>query len=173
MKYENDNQKGFAHLLVLLVVLVALVVVATAYYVYRSNSSIPTTKSTAEPKLVVKEWGVAIPLTSTIRDAYYTYKNGVVTVSTHKLDSLTAAIPGCRAGLEPVTLLREKPGNTQNGITFSQQELESTGKKIGDWYYIEMPHVSMMCAVQTSDTTRKASAISRELETARKNIEAE
>lgn len=92
MKNTKENQSGFGTLTVLLVIVVIAVVGVTGWVVYdhnhKANSKTSTTATDktnqqkslsnnnqqaqfTQQSLVIKEWGIQLPLTDTIKDAYY------------------------------------------------------------------------------------------------------
>jgi hypothetical protein len=95
---RRDHQSGFSTTVILLVVLVVAVLAVTGVVVYqhhktgsaKDRAAANTTQTTTQPSgttttqpaptttqyLTIKEWGVKLPLSSTINDAYYVVSNG-------------------------------------------------------------------------------------------------
>jgi hypothetical protein len=89
---RREHQSGFSTVAILLIVLVIGIVGATGFFVYQhnrpklsnaaSNPSQPSSQQTTTPTptppastvayLTIKEWGVKLPLSDAIKDAYYT-----------------------------------------------------------------------------------------------------
>jgi|GEM_PF-1649203 len=111
----KKDQKGFSVLVLLLILILLAILGFTGYYVYNTQQNKKNTDNTksadnnasSQPAaassvtkpdttkyLVIKEWGVKIPLTGTIADANYVVSNGYVYVST---DSLVKKYPDCAA----------------------------------------------------------------------------
>lgn len=125
----NKLQRGFT----IIETLIALVVIAAIAYVgwnlvhhkastktstsTSSSSSVPVAKTTPTPAnsntstqkyLTIKEWGIKIPLTSAISDAYYAvaYDNGTIVPNTYslKVHSLDSEI-SCK-NMEPALVIK-------------------------------------------------------------------
>src|SRR5947209_2912813 len=93
---QRERQSGFSTMVILLVVLVVAVLAATGLVVYQhhkpssaKNSAATslsqptgqqqsTTSTQPQPTtyLYIKEWGVKLPLSDSIKDAYYVVSNG-------------------------------------------------------------------------------------------------
>jgi type II secretory pathway pseudopilin PulG len=89
----RNKQKGFSLVEGLLIFVIVGVLVGTGWYVWQSNkktdktlndtgnSHVVPSKKVAEKKvetkyLVIKEWGVQLPLSNSISDAYYVISSG-------------------------------------------------------------------------------------------------
>lgn len=77
-----------------------LVVVFAVVWVVNLPKNVSDSRQTAG-SLHIKEWGVELPLSSAIADAYYTYdtSSDEIFISTKRLDSLLRGIHGCNSGL--------------------------------------------------------------------------
>lgn len=156
MKKLLLNSKGFGLVAVLLAILVLAAAGGAGAYVYQTNHTVkttPTTTSSSMKKqqsyLAVKEWGVKLPLTETIEDAYY-----VVSVSSQDsngqpntmwLGLMSLNSKGCNAVLAnqgqstPLgALLRVYPTETDPVSGKSYKQLFPNGVMIGNYYYAYM-----------------------------------
>ncbi len=99
--------------------------------------------------LIVKEWGVKIPLSTNTMDAYYEKDdNGMMYISTKKLHSLVQQVGGCHAGLDDVFLARSANGNDLN--------IKSNWHvKIGNYYYFRGHTIEPLCATRTDENLAK------------------
>lgn len=150
---KKINQRGFSPIVILLVLILAVLVGFTGYYVYNSQKNddkaaapTPPVKSTATTNqsntqdtqkfLVIKEWGVKIPLTAEITDANYSYKNGYVYLST---DSIAKKYPECGADKTTVFAYgrfdnpNQEADLPQAGQTYGQAY--PNAPKVGVYYY--------------------------------------
>jgi hypothetical protein len=103
----RGNQKGFAALESLLILVIIAIIGGVGYYVWHSkkqtknvadSSQLSTIKKSStvsdnqktKSSLTIKEWGIKIPLTDQIKDAYYTPDSGTLTetftLRVHSLD---------------------------------------------------------------------------------------
>lgn len=122
MPHTPKNQKGFTVIEVLLVLILLSIVGFSGYYVYhtqKSSSTKPaisttasstsagkdttstqtTTPSDSTQYLVIKEWGVKIPLSDAIKDAVYAYSVEYGAESAGlSTKTLAAYGDGCEAG---------------------------------------------------------------------------
>lgn len=157
---KKINQSGFSPIVILLVLILVVLVGFTGYYVYNTQkkdeskaaavpapanvAATPAQPSTQDTQkfLVIKEWGVKIPLTDANADAYYVYKKfeggDAVYVSTK---SIAAKYPEC--GADKTTLFAYGRFDDLNkfddlyGKKFS--ELYPNAPKVGDYYYTATP----------------------------------
>lgn len=170
MRQHPDYNKGFGLVVVLFVILVLAVAGTGTYLYYHQNYQAKgvTTSSSASPKtsgngstpgpgstgakqsyLTIKEWGVKIPLSGAISDAYY-----VVSVSSQDSDgqpttmwlSLTSLISkGCDAALanrgqdtQLGGIIRATPADTDPVSGKTYMSIYPDGVMIGGYYYVYM-----------------------------------
>lgn len=150
------NQTGFSAVVILLVLLLLTAVSITGYFVYSAqnketskvtvapesskdstapavapesskDSTAPATQQDTQKYLVIKEWGVKIPLTDEIRDAYYVYEKNEggdgVFLSTR---AIAAKYSDC--GAENTSLF------SYGRFTNPNKYDELTGKKLSELY---------------------------------------
>src|SRR5882762_9215057 len=162
MKKQNKNQSGFGAIEGILIIVVILLLGVVGYMVYKnqnkaattavtSNSSSTSPEKTVAPVketkannagdyLVIKEWGVELPLSAGIKDAYYAnLKNNTFSYPVYALGikSLTALDSNCAAENLSVSLILRQ--------TIAQHDTNSTKNdplnspvydmKIGGYYY--------------------------------------
>ena len=160
---QRDRQSGFSATVILLAVLVVAVVAVAGFAVFQHNrtkvsnaaastnqSTNPLTK-TQQPTntspaptvsyLIVKEWGVKVPLPDSIKDAYYAPTTGTHKGPDGQPDQLSLGFAsldssGCAVanGAAPVLLFRVSPTETDpvSGTPISQ---EGPGTTIGNYFY--------------------------------------
>lgn len=163
---SKHNQSGFSVIEVLLVVLVVAALAVTGFVVYQHHKPSSTKNSAAtgstqttnqqqnttstQPQtttyLFIKEWGVKIPLSSPISDAYYVSgigsigSDGVTNQIYLGLTSLDSS--GCIAAVSnhgqdsaPAMIFRSKPSDVDpvTNKTYSQEYPD--GVTIGNYFY--------------------------------------
>ncbi len=143
------NQKGFAHIAMVLAVIVVAAVGFTGWWVWRDNhktkpaitssstptSNISTVPATTQKYLTIKEWGVRMKLVSNISDIYYTVNGQDISLGLRSLDQLeTKDGSSCQPDKNSVVLI------TKYNATEYQNFLKSSGYEnnaihIGNYYY--------------------------------------
>jgi uncharacterized protein (UPF0333 family) len=166
---KKIRQSGFTPVAVLLVLILVTLVGATGYYVYNTQQNnkddtkltaanpaatpAPPSTTNAQKYLVIKEWGVKVPLTNEIEDATYYYKSGdggsAVYVSTK---SITAKYPNCAADKTTIYAYgrydNPKEMNELAGQTMEQ--VNPGAPKVGNYYYYAM-HPQAYCFDATDE----------------------
>jgi hypothetical protein len=178
-----NNQKGFSAVAVLLAAAVLAVVAGGGYVVFQhnktkptsaassqsSNSSSPSASPSTNPPgptaayLNIKEWGIKIPLTAPIKDAYYTVQGS--SIGSDKLPntawlglaSLNGA-HGCdisqtgptKTNLPIGAILRVLPTDTDPVSGKLYNQLDPNGTTINGFYYTYKSFVNNNCASQSS-----------------------
>ena len=180
------NQKGFAAVEAVLIVVILAIIGGTGYYVYHTNKKSNDTlnsasqvaasspgkiskkkqsgsaRQTAAPLtqqyLVIKGWGVEIPLSSGIKDAYYVFdSSGHAKLGTRSLTAMSAMCAPDKIG---VSLLSRQTIATHN--TNAQQSEPSWDHpvyptKIGNYYY-GITHAQAACGDTINTTASKQQA---------------
>lgn len=172
------NQSGFAAVEAVLVVIVLGIVGFTGYYVYHAKqntdktlnvsnkdsvspvpkhtTSKPTnsTSSSSKPKtLAIKEWGVEIPLSADILDAYYVGPYNVtdgayIKVGTHALAALDS---GCAADGPAFTSISRETVSAHEQNFGNGPDQNNT--LVGNYYY---GFYSAQAACSNNDTANQA-----------------
>lgn len=180
------NQKGFSAVILLLALVLVAIVSFTGYYVWNTQSNKKTnsqqtktaddsvakkqTDTTATKPadttkyLVIKEWGVKIPLTDTIADTTYLYKNGYVYVST---DSLTKKYPECSTGKTTVYAYgrfgsMKDPVDAPGAEGQTYGDIMPNAPKVGSYYYYGTP-AQALCNSNDATTQKEMDAAGAEL----------
>lgn len=165
---RRDHQSGFGTTVVLLAVLVVAVLAVTGLVVYqhhKSNTksaaatSSPTT--TTQPKsttttqpaqattqyLTIKEWGVKLPLSDSIKDAYYVVPAGISPNGDGKPSSIDFGLTSQNSSCGIVTsdsssfshtlgsIVRALPTETDPVSGKPYTQLDPNGTTIGSYYY--------------------------------------
>jgi hypothetical protein len=172
---KKTNQSGFTPVAILLVLILVTIVGFAGYYVYKTQqnkkddtkptaadpASTPTAPSTTNTQkyLVIKEWGVKVPLTTPIADATYLYKafdggGSSVYLSTK---SIASKYPECAAN--KTTLFAYGRFDNPNALNdFGNQSIGAdypNAPKVGTYYYYGV-HPQAPCfynaSVETSNT---------------------
>jgi len=144
MRELDKNEAGFSVVEAILILIILATIGFAGWYVYHKNhktvpastsktSAIISSKKPAMPAqqyLDVKEWGIKIPLSSTISDAYYvaaTDSTGTMWLGLKSLDSTCAASNANNAGaggadLALAALVRVAPSDLEpvQGKPYSQ-----------------------------------------------------
>jgi len=150
------NQKGFAAVEAVLIVIVIALVGGSGYFVWKAQKVVNTTYSNAskvaqstpekvtkktntspQPQsyLVIKEWGVKVPLSDAIKDAYYIYtpktqgSGGYVRLS---LDAFKGT--GCAADSTSIGEYSRLQKGDDDGFGNPFTPTEST-PLVGSYYY--------------------------------------
>lgn len=165
--YVINRAKGFGAIGIIAVVLVVLIAGAAGYAVYNnqqnkaqnnnaatnqpnneSQQPEETTKEQAQTKsqmLVISEWGLQIPLSESISDAYYVTstsssttdgKPNTVFVGLKSLDATGCEAANGNKGGKPLGLIfRVKPTETDpvSGDLYTKKY--PAGRTVGDYYY--------------------------------------
>lgn len=181
---QRTNQSGFGTIEIVLVLAVVAVLAVTGLVVYQHHTSTsakitaaanspstttqpkstPTTQpaQTATQYLTITEWGVKLPLSSTIQDAYYTVKgsntcaDGLPNTTWLGLTSLNSS--GCNidntgpsSTASPIgSIIRVAPTDRDpvSGSLYTQQD--PNGVTIGNYYYAYAPWKNKTCASATT-----------------------
>lgn len=179
----TTKQSGFSVIEALLVVLVVAALAVTGFVVYQhrkpnnaKNSAATSTAQTTSQQqdttstqpaqtttqyLTITEWGVKLPLSDTIKDAYYVASNSGVGsdgkpnffVSLKSLDST-----GCKAdnnnngGTGAIGLLGHSPVTATDPVSGELvTKVQPYGTTIGGYYYYFGPaEANLTCASQTT-----------------------
>jgi len=193
MKGTASKQTGFSIVEGVLAILVVLALGATSFAVYqRIKSSSTTTDAASNPNqstnqqpvttapaptvtyLTIKEWSVKLPLSDSIKDAYYTFEgsnsgsDGLPNTAWLGLTSLNCT--GCNISTtgptdtnKPIgSIFRVLPTDRDpvTGSLYTQQY--PNGVTIGSYYYGYAPWENKSCAsattLQSIDTAFSAAA---------------
>lgn len=155
----TKNQIGFGAIGVIgVIVIVSLMAFSGWTFINRSkNKPTSTAKTSAkqvqaevgestnidQPKeitkyLVIEEWGVKYTLGQSISDATYKFtqtNNQYVLVQTPRLAELANQSKFCTGADESISLNRAKVGDDRFGSSWTEEELQAIGTKIGEYYY--------------------------------------
>lgn len=187
MKTAQSKQTGFSVIEGMLAALVLVALAGVSFTVYqRVKSSATTTDAATNPNqstnqqpvtttpaptvsyLTIKEWGVKLPLSDSIKDAYYTFKGsnngsdglpntawlGLTSLNTNGCDISTT---GPSSTNKPIgSILRVLPTD-QDPVTGSPYKQEyPNGVTIGSYYYGYAPWKNNTCtsaaSLQSIDT---------------------
>ena len=143
---QMEDHSGFSAVEVLVVLTVVAVLAATGLVQYQHHKSTSAKSSTGtRPQsteyLTIYEWGVKIPLSSAISDAYYTSifassqgSDGEPNQFSLGLKSLDSS--GCAAanGAAPVLLFRTSPTKI-DPVSNKPVSKEGPGVTIGNYFY--------------------------------------
>jgi hypothetical protein len=161
------NEKGFSVVELLIVILMFVLIGAVGYLVYKDHHTavpkvVTVTKTTvAKPKtskitstgaattpsyLAIKEWGVRIPLSSSISDAYYYYNNGYAYLSVQSHNNDQCAANNVSEGV--MTRFSQSDVDPQTNQTLLSEHT-TDAVKVGNYYYF-YTHPQAECS---SDTT--------------------
>lgn len=182
MGRQGNRQRGFSVGMILIAVLVVGLIGASGYLIYQHHKSAAKTtadthssqtsgqqrnttntqpQQTATTYLDIKEWGVKMPLSSSINDAYYTTKgsnvgsDGLPNTAWLGLASLNSS--GCNVSNGPSgtampigSIIRVLPTDTDpvTGELYTQQD--PNGITIGGYYYAYTPSKNSTCASATT-----------------------
>jgi hypothetical protein len=166
MRKESLNNKGFGLIAVLAVIVVLALASGAGAYVYhrdhKANNSnttahatttggrshtTPSSKTQAQQQyLDIKEWGVKLPLSSAIADAYYvastSSKDANEEPNTVWLGLTSLDANGCSAsngndGKSPIlaALVRVSPTATNPVTGESYKQQDPNGVTVGEYYY--------------------------------------
>lgn len=172
MKQSHSSEKGFALLALLGALLIAIpssglglsAAIVQSGLVHAAPK--PVKKVIQEPKtfsLTIKEWGVAVPLTDTTRDAYYQMDPaGTVSISSWELESLDEQIGACLSGVGPIVLTRTNALTAPTAQTDISTPMPAP-IKVGTWYYLEQSPASN-CTVKPTAQVQQAQTIRAELD---------
>ena len=168
------KQAGFS-IVEALVIIMGIVIVGTAGFVVyqhnrpkvseaaqsdtQTNNTKPATDTDPKPVvayLEIKEWGVRLPLTDAIKDAYYVLSvssagtDGVpdqVHLGLRSLDSSGCSAEGSNQGQDSAlaTIFRVKPGYVDPVSNKPTTQEHPNGVTIGDYYYVVLgrPNTSL------------------------------
>ena len=191
MKVFSKSQSGLGAITVLIVIVAVAVVAATGWFVYENghkSSNNETASTTAQPvtqqksltdnaqqaqttqqNLSIKEWGIQLPLSDSIKDAYYVVgtsfskdSDGLPSGVFLGLSSLTD--PTCNPTNNNVgktgavgAILRFQPTDT-DAVTGKLLTQKYPGTLIGDWYYGYQSWLKNNPCTQTTTITAADSA---------------
>ena len=132
-----------------------------------SSAAAATPAQSSVQYLTIKEWGVKIPLTTTINDAYYYYKNDYAYLSLQSLASTDCSATATTLGV----ISRYTAGETdpQTGELYSA---EITGAANVGQYYYYYTHPQADCSTNQTVLDKANSAMSA-FKTAVANTQAE
>lgn len=179
MQFKKLNSKGFTAIEAILVIAVLIAVGVVGYYVYhankkasdtlsssakvaqsspskitkmkksQSNGAQQTTLTETKPYLIIKEWGVEIPLSSGIKDAYYVYDSGYAKLGTR---SLTAMSANCAPGETGISAISRQTASVRDvNIKMGDPAVYPVNDtKIGNYYY-GISHAQASCANTIND----------------------
>ena len=165
----NKNQSGFSAVEALLILIIVGILGFTGYFVWHAkqsadksltpnNSTTPvikkktttnqtqpttsTSQTSQQQYLAIKEWGVKIPLASSISTAYYSYDSstGLVRLSLDKYKGTNCAAE--QGQLYAISRSTDASGGGANS---------GTGVKIGSYYYFPV-HPQTGCDGTTNST---------------------
>jgi Tfp pilus assembly protein PilE len=150
------NSKGFAVIEAILIVVIVGLLAGVGYYIWHTNQQTKATLDAAakvaqsSPQKVTKkstgsstkpatdtafltfsEWGVKIPLSSSISDAYYVYKNGYVYLSVNSLSNTDCSADSTTLGA--VMRFTADQKDDYSGELYVNEIKDA--KKIGQYYY--------------------------------------
>jgi Prokaryotic N-terminal methylation motif len=181
MRAARSNQAGFSIVEAVLVVAVIGIMGAAGWFVYQHNRTL-STGATSNPNpssnqqtitpsttpaptvsyLAIKEWGLKLPLSDSIKDAYYTVEgsnngaDGLPNTAWLGLTSLNStgcniSTTGPSATASPVgSILRVLPTDRDpvSGELYTQQY--PNGATVGGYYYAYKPWNNRHCASATT-----------------------
>jgi type II secretory pathway pseudopilin PulG len=163
---QREHQSGFGTVEVLLVVLVVAILAVGGFVVYQrhNNTSTKTNAATSTSQtntqqsnttstqsqppsyLTIKEWGVKIPLSSSISDAYYVIPQGISNDADGKPSAINFGLASLNSSCGTVTggptdynslgsIVRALPTDTDpvSGKLYTQ--LDPNGVTIAGYYY--------------------------------------
>jgi hypothetical protein len=180
------NHRGFSLIEGLLLVIALCLIVFVGYYVWHSqhtanstldqaNQASQSSPSGSQPAstqkyLIIKEWGVKLPLTNATKDAYYVFLSNNTSSAYLSLRSL--ADTECAADQTSIgAVFRYLPGDTDPQSNQQYSTIYSDGVKVGDYYYrYSSPQAG--CSDDTAIQT-KASDARQQLMESVKHIKAE
>lgn len=137
--------------------------------VTKDGKTFTDTSASSQKYLVIKEWGVKLPLTATIDSAYYVFKNDYVYLSTSTFKGTQCDADGVSEGV----LSRFTPNQTDpdTGSTYQAEGATAQATKVGAYYYsYRGPQAA--CA-DDSATQDKADSIRQGFVAAAKKLQAE
>jgi len=168
------NYRGFAAVETVLIVVIIGLLAGVGYYVWHTNQQTKATldaaskvaqsspaKVTQKPTnsvssqtsttayLTFSEWGVKIPLSPSISDAYYAYKNGYVYLSVRSLSNTDCSADSTTLGA--VTRFTADEKDTYSGELYIDEMKGAT--KVGSYYYAYV-HPQAACSDDQSVLTK-------------------
>jgi type II secretory pathway pseudopilin PulG len=146
---KKTQQSGFTPVVILLVLILVAVVGFAGYYVYNTQqnkkddtkaavanqTTTPAAQTTTDTQkyLVIKEWGVKIPVAAPIDDAYYVVKGDNVYFST---TAITNKYSDCAADKTTLYALGRYSDPNQEAFNGTMAQAYPNSIKIGNyWYY--------------------------------------
>lgn len=184
---KKHTQSGFSLVVILLVLILVAVVGFAGYYVYNTQQNKKDTASqpatdkkltSANPAatpaaptaqdtqkyLVIKEWGVKVPLAKNIEDATYYYRafedgGSAVYVSTK---TISAKYPDCAADKTTVYAYGRfnNPNERNELVDKTMGELNPNAPKVGNYYYYAI-HPQAYCFETLNKTDKEIDAIQK------------
>lgn len=194
----KKNQNGFSGLEVLLVLVLVGIVGLTGWYVWHANSrnskEISTSNNNLTPSntnkqvrtkseqkyLDIKEFGIKLPLSANITDAYYVIstasqtddKPSTVWIGLKSLDSMgCAAAQANSGGAYPFgSIIKVKPEEVDpmSGTPFTQKDPD--GVTIGGYYYAYISGISSTTGCVAKNNIKNVGARDAAFKTAGKKI---
>lgn len=165
MKKTDNRQAGFGPVIVLVVVLVVVVIGAAGWVVYQHHKgsgtpkantttsqttsqqqSTTTTQTQPVAYLDIKEWGIKLPLSNTISDAYYVAGVGSVGsdgvsnqifLGLTSLDTSGCTAAGSNHGQDSALgmIFRTKPTDVDPVTNKAYSQEYPNGATVGTYYY--------------------------------------
>jgi hypothetical protein len=170
MTTRKLNQQGFGLTELLIIVVAIVIVIAVGVVVYKhgkdddtknddatttskvlpknaESSDSQTAQRTQQQYLVIKEWGIQIPLTDTIKDAYYVIPAGMsdnqdgkpsgLYIGLTSLDASCGKVTDQPGGIDhaPAAIGRALPTETDPVSGKAYTELAPNGTTIDGYYY--------------------------------------
>lgn len=162
----SQKQFGFAAIETTLILVVLAIVGFTGYYVWHSQQQTSKaldvandTAQSAAPKktanstlaqkyLIIKEWGIKIPLSSDLRGAYYTYnsESKAVYLSNDSYKGTDCAADDVSLGAISRFTAADKDDEGNTLLAYSPDAV-----KIGDYYY-SYQHPQAACDGRTTNS---------------------
>lgn len=159
---KQSRQAGFTVVEVLLVLVFLAIIGFTGYYVWHAQKNTDktlsdtgnsqtakstkgkstTTSNNATVYMDIKEWGVKMPLTGDIKDAYYSMPSGsdFVTLSVESLKSTTCAAD--KISLGGIERFTADTKDGESGATMLSEHPDAV--KVGMYYYT-FEHTQAAC----------------------------
>lgn len=193
---RTKNQSGFTVVEVILVLILVAILGFTGYYVWHSQKKADDKKpvsTTSQPSststkpvaaksnqdfLVVKEWGVKIPLSANLVGAYYLRQSGLPNVAYLSVNSYKGT--NCAADQTSLGAINRFTATAKDDDGNTMLSDFPTAVKVASYYYVYQ-HPQAGCDGQTSNSTATfdesaaatASALMTEFKSAVDKIQAE
>lgn len=163
------DQKGFSTIEILTVIILFLALGVTGLFVYRQNRTKPSTIAPTSPTtpvtetpvvsyLIINEWGVKLPLSENIKDAYYVTSAGGSKDKDGKPNNLLVGLrsldsKGCEATNTNAfsSIFRALPSEKDSATNKPIKDAYPDGKLLGDYFYAYGDLDSPTCKVPKDD----------------------